>query len=67
MVLCKPGSVKAEDNVKAQVYLLSEAECGRKKPVTPLLQLQMFCRTWDCATQVNTYDKEMLMPGEDAT
>lgn len=29
------------------------------------IQLQMFSRTWDCATQVTIPEKEMVMPGED--
>lgn len=66
MVMCKPGSVKAHDNLEAQVYILSKDEGGRSKPFTSFIQLQMFSRTWDCAAQVNIPDKEMVMPGEDA-
>ncbi|XP_026472469.1 elongation factor Tu, mitochondrial [Ctenocephalides felis] len=66
MVMCKPGSVKAQDNVEAQVYILSKEEGGRPKPFTSFIQLQMFSRTWDCAAQVVVPDKEMVMPGEDA-
>lgn len=67
MVMCKPGSVKAYDNIEAQIYMLTKEEGGRAKPITSYIQLQMFSRTWDCATQVNLINKEMLMPGEDAT
>jgi elongation factor Tu len=28
--------------------------------------MQMFSKTWDCATQVSLIEKEMAMPGEDA-
>lgn len=87
MVMCKPGSVKAHDNVRsdllnilryiylstsfvsqleAQVYMLTKEEGGRSKPITNFYQLQMFSRTWDCASQVNVEGKEMIMPGEDA-
>ncbi|XP_019557944.3 elongation factor Tu-like [Aedes albopictus] len=66
MVMCKPGSVKANDNFEAQVYILSKEEGGRHKPFTSFIQLQMFSRTWDCATQVQIPGKEMVMPGEDA-
>ncbi|XP_044734572.1 elongation factor Tu, mitochondrial [Chrysoperla carnea] len=66
MVMCKPGSVKAHDNVEAQVYILSKEEGGRSKPFTSFIQLQMFSRTWDCAVQVSIPDKEMVMPGEDS-
>lgn len=66
MVMCKPGTVKANDNFEAQVYILSKEEGGRHKPFTSFIQLQMFSRTWDCATQVQIPGKEMVMPGEDA-
>ncbi|KAF6203558.1 hypothetical protein GE061_001890 [Apolygus lucorum] len=66
MVMCKPGSIKAEDHVKSQVYLLTKEEGGRNKPLVPYMQMQMFSRTWDCAVQVNIPAKEMVMPGEDS-
>lgn len=65
MVMCKPGTVKAADQVEAQVYVLSKEEGGRSKPFTSFFQLMMFSRTWDCATQVIIHGKEMVMPGED--
>jgi len=65
MVMCKPGSVKALDQVEAQVYILNKDEGGRTKPFMSFIQLQMFSRTWDCAVQVIIPDKEMVMPGED--
>lgn len=65
MVMSKPGSVKAHDNIEAAVYILSKEEGGRSKPFTSYIQLQMFSMTWDCATQVTIPDKEMVMPGED--
>jgi len=66
MVMCKPGSVTANDQVEAQVYILNKEEGGRIKPFTSFFQLQMFSRTWDCAAQVIIPDKEMIMPGEDS-
>ncbi|KAK7864768.1 hypothetical protein R5R35_012264 [Gryllus longicercus] len=66
MVMCKPGTVKACDQVEAQVYILTKEEGGRSRPFTSFIQLQMFSRTWDCASQVTIPDnKEMVMPGED--
>lgn len=65
MVMCKPGSCKANDHFEAQAYILSKEEGGRHKPFTSFIQLQMFSRTWDCATQVIIPGKEMAMPGED--
>ncbi|KAH0956391.1 hypothetical protein HN011_010333 [Eciton burchellii] len=67
MVMCKPGSMKAYDHVEAQVYVLSKEEGGRKKPIANLIQLQMFCKTWDVAVQCNLVGKDMVMPGEDCT
>lgn len=66
MVMCKPGTVKALDQLEAQVYILCKEEGGRARPFTSYIQLQMFSRTWDCAVQVTIPDKEMVMPGEDA-
>jgi elongation factor Tu len=65
MVMCKPGSCKAVDHLEAKVYILSKEEGGRHKPFTSFIQLQMFSRTWDCATQVVIPGKDMVMPGED--
>jgi len=66
MVMAKPGTVKSYDNFESQVYVLSKEEGGRSRPFTSFIQLQMFCRTWDCAVQVVVPDKEMVMPGEDS-
>ncbi|XP_046468327.1 elongation factor Tu, mitochondrial [Neodiprion pinetum] len=65
MILAKPGTVKAQDQVEAQIYVLSKEEGGRAKPVLNFMQLQMFSKTWDCATQVQILEKDMVMPGED--
>ncbi|XP_011305036.1 elongation factor Tu, mitochondrial [Fopius arisanus] len=67
MVMCKPGTVKANDHVEAQVYILSPEEGGRTKPIASFMQLQMFSKTWDCAAQISIPDKAMAMPGEDTT
>lgn len=67
MVLVKPGSANAEDNIEAQVYILNKDEGGREKPFTTFFQLQMFSKTWDCPAQVLLTNKEMVMPGEDAS
>ncbi|KAG5332442.1 EFTU factor, partial [Acromyrmex charruanus] len=67
MIMCKPGSMKAYDHVETQVYLLSKEEGGRKKPIANMIQLQMFCRTWDVAVQCSIVGKDLAMPGEDST
>lgn len=66
MVMAKPGTVKSYDHLESQVYILSKEEGGRQKPFTSFIQLQMFCRTWDCAVQVVVPDKDLVMPGEDS-
>lgn len=65
MVMCKPGTIKPHDHVEAQAYILSPAEGGRKKPLSNYMQLQMFSKTWDCATIITIPEKNMAMPGED--
>ena len=67
MIMCKPGTMKAHDHVEAQIYMLSPAEGGRKKPISNYIQLQMYSKTWDCPAQVVIPGKSMAMPGEDAT
>ncbi|XP_014210499.1 elongation factor Tu, mitochondrial [Copidosoma floridanum] len=66
MVMAKPGTVKAYDHIQAQVYVLTPEEGGRKKPVTEMMQLLVFSRTWDCPAQVSVPEKNLAMPGEDA-
>lgn len=65
MVLCKPGTMKANDHLECQVYMLTTAEGGRKKPLNNYMQVQMFCKTWDVATQLHLNNKSLVMPGED--
>eukprot|EP00092_Neocalanus_flemingeri_P001049 GFUD01001119.1.p1 GENE.GFUD01001119.1~~GFUD01001119.1.p1 ORF type:complete len:483 (-),score=152.01 GFUD01001119.1:123-1394(-) len=67
MCVVKPKSVKQHDSFQAQVYLMTPDEGGRKKPCTPDMQLMCFSKTWDCAAFVQLVDKEMALPGEDAT
>jgi len=67
MCLVKPKSVKQHDSFQAQVYLMTTDEGGRKKPCTQDMQLICYSRTWDCPAFVTLVDKEMALPGEDAT
>lgn len=66
MILCKPGSLKANDHLECQVYVLTAAEGGRKRPINSRMQVQVFSKTWDTAAQLNVHTKEMVMPGEDS-
>ncbi|XP_033499744.1 elongation factor Tu, mitochondrial [Epinephelus lanceolatus] len=68
MVMCKPGSIKAYQKVKAQVYVLSKEEGGRHKPFVSGYMPVMFSLTWDMACRtVMPKNKEMVMPGEDTS
>lgn len=68
MVMCKPGSIKPHQKVKAQVYVLSKEEGGRHKPFVTNFMPVMFSLTWDMACRVTLpTDKEMVMPGEDTS
>merc|ERR1711962_1150165 len=67
MCVGKPGTLKQCDQFKAQVYLMTPEEGGRKKPCTADMQLMVFSKTWDCAAFVQLIGKDMAMPGEDAT
>ena len=53
--------------IYSQVYLMTPDEGGRKKPCVADMQLMCFSKTWDCAGYVKLVDKEMALPGEDAT
>lgn len=67
MCVVKPKSAKQRDHFRAQVYLMTPDEGGRKKPCVADMQLICFARTWDQAAFVKLVDKEMALPGEDAT
>ncbi|XP_018423514.1 PREDICTED: elongation factor Tu, mitochondrial isoform X1 [Nanorana parkeri] len=68
MVMCKPGSIKPHQKVKAQVYILSKEEGGRHKPFVSNFLPVMFSLTWDMSARVTLPEgKEMVMPGEDTS
>ncbi|CCD65152.1 protein-synthesizing GTPase [Caenorhabditis elegans] len=58
-----PGAVTITNRVKVELYLLSEAENGRKIGIRTGFTDKMYCSTWD---QVGRFDmsNELLMPGE---
>merc|ERR1719221_1710563 len=53
MCVVKPKSVKQCDNFRAQVYLMTPDEGGRKKPCVAEMQLMCFSKTWDCSAFIN--------------
>jgi len=67
MCVVKPKSVKQCDYFKAQVYLMTQDEGGRKKPCMSEMQLMCFSKTWDCSGYIQLEGKDMAMPGEDCT
>ncbi|CAM1301347.1 TUFM (predicted), partial [Pycnogonum litorale] len=67
MVLCKPGTLKSGDHCEAKIYFLTKEEGGRVKPFYRTFQPQMYSKTWDLPIKLEAGDKEMIMPGEDAT
>jgi len=67
MCVAKKNTVKQQDNVDAQVYMLTKDEGGDTRPLTAGRQVLCYSQTWDCATYVSLPEgKEMVMPGEDA-
>jgi elongation factor Tu len=64
-VLCKPGTIKAFQKFKAQVYVLSKDEGGRHTPFFSNYRPQLFCRTADITGSVQLpQDIQMVMPGD---
>ncbi|KAK8749077.1 hypothetical protein OTU49_015662 [Cherax quadricarinatus] len=66
MIMAKPGTMKAHDNVEGQVYVLKKDEGGKSRAFASYCQMQVFSKTWRCSAQIVVADKEMVMPGEDA-
>ncbi|KAH9426235.1 elongation factor Tu-like [Dermatophagoides pteronyssinus] len=66
MAVVKPGEYRAVDHVETQIYMLKKEEGGKNLPFLSLLRGHCFCRTWDCAVELNIVGKDMIMPGEDA-
>ncbi len=64
-VMCAPGTVKVNNNVKAEIYFLTEHEGGRSTPVHSGYRPQFFVRTGDF-TGIVTLEggKEVALPGD---
>ena len=60
MVMCAPGSVKAYNKFKAQVYILTKAEGGRHKPFISNYQPIMFTRTADAPASLVLPDGNII-------
>ena len=67
-VLAKPGSIKPHDKFEAEVYVLSKEEGGRHTPFTNDYRPQFYFRTTDVTGTIKLHaDKQMVMPGDNAT
>jgi len=65
MVLAKPGSIKAHNKFKANVYVLSKDEGGRHTPFFSNYRPQFFVRTTDVTGTIKLPEgTEMVMPGD---
>ena len=66
-VLAKPGSVKAQTEFEAEVYILSKEEGGRHTPFFTGYKPQFYIRTADVTGVVKLPEGiEMVMPGDSA-
>jgi elongation factor Tu len=69
-VLAKPGSITPHTKFEAQIYVLTQAEGGRKTPFFPGYKPQFYFRTTDVTggiTELRSSDgnkAEMCMPGD---
>lgn len=67
-VLAKPGSIKPHSKFKAELYVLSKEEGGRHTPFTNNYRPQFYFRTTDVTGTIELpADKQMVMPGDNAT
>lgn len=68
MVLAKPSSVKSYSNFKSEIYILSEEEGGRKKPIFEGYKPQFYFYTTDITGTLifDSKNKEqtMILPGD---
>ncbi len=70
MVLAKPGTITPHTKFKAQVYILTDKEGGRKTPFFPGYRPQFYVRTTDVTGKIVDFtsddgkEAEMVMPGD---
>ena len=63
-VLCLPGSVQPHRRFRAEVYVLSAAEGGRRTPFAENYQPQFHFRTGDVVGVVGLGDVPLVRPGD---
>lgn len=67
-VLAKPRSITPHDEFEAEVYVLSKDEGGRHTAFTNNYRPQFYFRTTDVTGTIELpADKQMVMPGDNAT
>lgn len=64
MVMSRPRMFKLRDHIGALVYVLTQDEGGRSKPLAPFSTLTLFSKTWNRSAQVNIPEGAIVMPGE---
>jgi elongation factor Tu len=68
MVVAKPGSVKARQKFKAEVYILKKEEGGRHTPFHNKYRPQFYFRTTDVTGEIILGEgREMVMPGDNVS
>jgi elongation factor Tu len=63
--LAKPGAYKAHFNFEGEIYVMTEAEGGRKKPFLTGFQPVCFIRTADISTTINLPQGRQMAVGGD--
>ena len=67
-IIAKPGSLECWSRFNAEVYILTDAEGGRRTPFVSNYRPQFFFRTADITGTVTLpAGREMVMPGDNAT
>lgn len=67
MIIAKPGQLKPNRKCKAQIYILTEEEGGRKKPFPNGYQPIIYLRTADVSCAINFANEGQLGVGGDNT
>lgn len=68
MIFCADKAFKMANHCEAELYLLSEQEGGRPKPIVSKYCQVAYCETWFSLIRVDLPENvDMLMPGEHAT
>lgn len=62
----KPGTIITSNLFKVEIYMLTDAEGGRKQGIRTGFTERVFCSTWDQPGRLSI-PAELLMPGEHTT